>query len=51
MPGALYHYFTPGKTRVGSEADPVARLAGILTVAVVIVAGGYFAFLYLFAGR
>lgn len=51
MPGALHRYFTSRETRAGAESEPLARLARILTFGAVVVAGAYFAFLFLLAGR
>jgi len=47
---ALRRHFNPGQTaRV--EKEPVARLARILAFGAVMVAGGYFALLYLLTRR
>ena len=51
MPIALRRYFDSGRTAAGGEKEPVARLAKILAFSVLIVAGGYFALLYLLTSR
>jgi hypothetical protein len=47
MPFTLLRQFQSGLTPPGAEKEPVIRLAGILAYGAVIVAGAYFALLYL----
>jgi hypothetical protein len=51
MPTVFHRHFTFGGTRTGAEIEPVAKLAKILAGGALIIAGAYFAFLYLVAGR
>ena len=51
MPSAFHRHFASGWIRTGAESEPLARLAGILTFGAVIVAGAYFALLFLLVGR
>jgi hypothetical protein len=51
MPITLRRQFQSGLTRPGAGKEPVIRLAGILACGGVIVAGAYFALLYLVTSR
>jgi hypothetical protein len=51
MPIALRRYFDFGHTPAGDEKEPMTRLAKALACCAVIVAGGYFALLYLLTSR
>ena len=48
---ALHRYFNSGRTPAGAGKEPVVRLAKILALCALIVAGGYFALLYLLTSR
>ena len=50
MPIALRRYFNSGQTPAG-EQEFVTRLAKTLACGAVIIAGGYFALLYLLTSR
>jgi hypothetical protein len=51
MPIALRRYFSLNRTAARGEKEPVARLAKSLAFGALIVAGGYFALLYLLTSR
>jgi hypothetical protein len=51
MPIALRRYFGFGQTQAGAENNLVTRLAMTLACGAVIVAGVYFALLYLLTNR
>lgn len=51
MPIALRRHFHSGQTPARAEKETVVRLAKILAFGAVIVAGGYFAALYLLSSR
>jgi hypothetical protein len=51
MPIALRRHFSSGQRRPGTEAEPIARLAKILAGSAILVAGAYFAFVYLLTSR
>jgi hypothetical protein len=51
MPIALRRHFHSGQTAAGEAMEPVTRLARILTYGASIVAGGYFALLFLLTSR
>jgi hypothetical protein len=51
MPIALRRYFGFGHTPAGEDNNLVTRLAMTLACGAVIVAGGYFALLYLLTSR
>ena len=46
MPLAIRRYFEAGQSPDGTEKEPVTRLAWLLASTIAIVAGGYFALLY-----
>jgi hypothetical protein len=47
----MHHHFTAGEARPGSTPERLARIVGAMTFGTLILAGAYFGFLYLFAGR
>jgi len=51
MPIALRRYFGAGQTPAGDDKNLVTRLAMTLACGTLIVAGGYFALLYILTNR
>lgn len=51
MPINLYHQAAPTEARPGYTPERLVRIVEVMTLGTLILAGAYFGFLYLFAGR